>query len=46
MLGIEKDFFKINSKSVFLLGISYFAGCGAQEGFISEDLQDIKKIQF
>lgn len=45
-LGIDKNLFTINKKSVFLYGISYYGGLGASESSIQKDLADIKAKGF
>ncbi|GAA4319363.1 hypothetical protein [Compostibacter hankyongensis] len=45
-LGIRGSQFTINGDPVFLYGISYYAGLGAPEKFIRQDLADIKKYGF
>lgn len=46
ILGVEGARFTINDKPAFLLGISYYAGLGASEGFITRDLDDMRRSGF
>ncbi|MGE5295628.1 MAG: hypothetical protein ACM3VT_12430 [Solirubrobacterales bacterium] len=46
ILGIDRTRFTINDKPAFLLGISYYAGLGASESFITRDLDDMKRHGF
>lgn len=43
-LGIEGDRFTINGKPTFLFGLSYYGALGASKQFITQDLDDIKKL--
>ena len=45
-LGIKGTRFTIDRKPTFLLGASYYAGCGAPKAFIRADLDDLKKLGF
>ncbi|MCS7181036.1 MAG: hypothetical protein NZ891_06780 [bacterium] len=46
MIGKIDSYFTIKNKKTFLLGISYYGGCGATEDFILEDLDEMKKYSF
>jgi len=45
-LGSRGDRFTINGKETFLLGISYYAGLGAPDGILGDDLERIKSLGF
>ena len=45
-LGIAGARFTVDSKPTFLLGISYYAGLGADEATLKADLDDIEKHGF
>jgi hypothetical protein len=45
-LGIRGDRFTIDGKATFLLGISYYAGLGAPEAILREDLDRMQKYGF
>ncbi|HEY0456823.1 MAG TPA: glycoside hydrolase family 2 TIM barrel-domain containing protein [Verrucomicrobiae bacterium] len=45
-LGIEGTHFTINSKPVFLYGISYYGALGASEDFMRQDLADMQRDGF
>lgn len=46
VLGIEGTRFTLNGQPTFLLGISYYAGLGASEEFIRQDLDNLQKHGF
>lgn len=46
MFNKSDSYFTIKNKKIFLLGISYYGGCGAPEDFILEDLNEIEKCGF
>lgn len=43
-LGIKGSKFTINGKKIFLFGISYYGALGAPQGFITRDLDDMRKL--
>ena len=45
-LGVEGSHFTIDGKKTFLLGMSYYAGLGASDEFITKDLDDLKRDGF
>lgn len=45
-LGIKDGQFTLNGQPTFLLGASYYAGLGAREEFITQDLDDLKRHGF
>src|SRR5688572_15739899 len=45
-LGIDGTHFTINGKHTFLLGISYYGALGAQDSFIQQDLDDMRRDGF
>src|SRR5262245_46901908 len=46
VFGSREDRFTINGKATFLLGISYYAGLGAPETILREDLDRIQRLGF
>ncbi len=46
VLGIQGTRFTLNGKPTFLLGISYYGGLGAPEGFLRRDLDDLQRHGF
>jgi hypothetical protein len=45
-LGIDGTRFTIDGKPAFLLGISYYAGLGASDEFVTRDLDEMKRDGF
>ena len=46
VLGSRDAQFMINDEPAFLLGVSYYAGLGAPENFIQQDLDDLQRHGF
>jgi hypothetical protein len=46
ILGIDASRFTINDQPTFLLGISYYAGLGAPEEFVRQDLDEFQRRRF
>ena len=45
-LAVQDSRFTIDGKPAFLLGISYYGGLGAAEGFVARDLDDMQRDGF
>lgn len=46
VLGVDGTRFTLNGRPTFLLGISYYAGLGAKEEFVTQDLDDFQQHGF
>jgi hypothetical protein len=46
VLGIQGSRFTINGKPTFLLGMSYYGGLGASDGFLRRDLDELRRLGF
>jgi hypothetical protein len=46
VLGVDGTRFTLNGRPTFLLGISYYAGLGAKEEFVTKDLDDLQRHGF
>lgn len=46
VLGIDRQEFKLNGRPTFLLGISYYAGLGAGQVDLEQDLADAQQFGF
>jgi len=45
-LGLDGTHFTLEGKATFLLGISYYGGLGAPQGFVRRDLDDMQRNGF
>jgi hypothetical protein len=45
-LGLKDTRFTVNGQPAFLLGISYYGGLGAPQGFVLRDLDDMRRHKF
>ena len=46
VLAVNGTHFAVNGRPCFLLGVSYYGGLGASEGFVRKDLDDAQRYGF